>query len=109
MDARARAAAGGWSVAPRWPMPRTLMVAVLLVASAGCAARAPRGSGLGPEDAVAAPVGYGEQARRDGTGAVGTVEPDDLAGQQAARVEELFRARVPGVDVRQLPNGEFTV
>ena len=87
----------------------TLLCAACAAGAAG-AARAPRSSyPARTGDTSLVPLGYGEQARRDLTGAVGSVEREAIAGQQAARVEELFRARVPGVDVRQLPNGEYTV
>ena len=59
-----------------------------------------------PGDTVS--VGYGTQAQRDRTGAVTSISPTD-ADTRVARVEELLRARVPGLQLSRLPNGDYTL
>lgn len=53
-------------------------------------------------------VGYGEVDRRDLTGSVTSLAADDLEGVRVSRVEELIRDRVPGVQVLQQPNGDYS-
>lgn len=53
-------------------------------------------------------VGYGEVDRRDLTGSVSSLDADELEGVRVSRVEELIRDRVPGVEVLQLPNGDYS-
>lgn len=59
-----------------------------------------------PGDTVS--VGYGTQSQRDQTGAVTSISPTD-AETRVTRVEELLRARVPGLQVTRLPNGDYTL
>lgn len=59
-----------------------------------------------PDDTVS--VGYGTQSQKDRTGAVTSISPTD-ANTRVARVEELLRARVPGLQVLRLPNGDYTL
>jgi|SRR6267378_1937912 len=59
-----------------------------------------------PGDTVSA--GCGTQSQRDRTGAVTSISPTD-ADTRVARVEELLRARVPGLQVIRLPNGDYTL
>lgn len=59
-----------------------------------------------PGDTVS--VGYGTQAQRDRTGAVTSIAPTG-ADVRVARVEELLRARVPGLEVVRLPTGDYTL
>jgi len=59
-----------------------------------------------PGDTVS--VGYGTQSQRDRTGAVTSISPTD-ADTRVARVEELLRARVPGLQVIRLPDGDYTL
>jgi len=61
-----------------------------------------------PEPDETVSVGYGTQSQRDRTGAVTSISPTD-ADTRVARVEELLRARVPGLQVLRLPNGDYTL
>lgn len=62
-----------------------------------------------PSDSDSVSIGYGRQSRHDVTGAIGSVSGDELSHQRVARVEELLRGRVAGVEVVPLPNGDFTL
>lgn len=62
-----------------------------------------------PSNSDSVSIGYGRQAKRDVTGAIASVSGDDIANQRVARVEELLRGRVAGVEVVPLPNGDFTL
>jgi TonB-dependent SusC/RagA subfamily outer membrane receptor len=70
--------------------------------STGQAAPTPR-----TDDSVS--IGYGRQTRHDVTGAIGSVSDQDVSEQRVARVEELLRGRVAGVEVVPLPNGDFSL
>jgi len=61
-----------------------------------------------PEPDETVSVGYGTQSQRDRTGAVTSISPTD-ADTRVARVEELLRARVPGLQVLRLPTGDYTL
>lgn len=55
-------------------------------------------------------VGYGVVGEHDLTGAVSSVSGDALyEGRGFTRVEEMIRDRVPGVDVRRLPDGDYAL
>lgn len=62
-----------------------------------------------PSDSDSVSIGYGRQSRHDVTSAIGSVSGDELSHQRVARVEELLRGRVAGVEVVPLPNGDFTL
>ena len=59
-----------------------------------------------PDDAVS--VGYGTQQKSNITAAITSVSPTD-ADTRVARVEDLLRARVPGLEVLPLRDGTFTL
>src|SRR2546425_9538918 len=59
-----------------------------------------------PDDAVS--VGYGTQQKANITAAITSVSPTD-ADTRVARVEDLLRARVPGLEVLPLRDGTFTL
>lgn len=82
-----------------------------LVMLAACTPGAPPARQPSPSDAPAdsVPLGYGAQARRDLTSAVGTVPAPRIAEQRAARVEQLLMGSVAGVEVLPLPDGGFTI
>lgn len=90
--------------------PYSALVAMLLFAT-DCGAN----SAQTPAHAAPAPatdsvsIGYGRQAKRDVTSAIGTVSAEDINNQRVTRVEELLRGRVAGVEVIPLPNGDFTL
>lgn len=50
-----------------------------------------------------------EPAREASQGANGVLDQEDLENTRVTRFEELLEARVAGVRVRRLANGEFTV
>ena len=54
-------------------------------------------------------IGAGRQARRDVSGAVGTITEEELDQMRVARVEELLQGRVAGVQVIRRPDGDFSV
>ena len=73
----------------------------------GCAASATRQlEKPTPDDAVS--VGYGTQQKSNITAAITSVSPTD-ADTRVARVEDLLRARVPGLEVLPLRDGTFTL
>jgi TonB-dependent SusC/RagA subfamily outer membrane receptor len=84
-------------------MERALALAALL--SCGGHGSSQRGP---PQPGDTVSVGYGTQSQREGTGAVTSISPTE-ADTRVARVEELLRARVPGLEVLRLPNGEYTL
>jgi len=87
-----------------------LIVAALVTLAAACSGG---GSAIetapAPKASDSVSIGYGRQATRDVTGAVATVSGEELSHQRVARVEELLRGRVAGVEVIPLPNGEFSL
>jgi len=52
-------------------------------------------------------IGYGRETKHDVTTAIGTITEEELSTQRVARVEELMRGRLAGVEVIPLPNGDF--
>ena len=59
-----------------------------------------------PDDAVS--VGYGTQHKKNITAAITSISPTD-AETRVARVEDLLRARAPGLEVLPLRDGTFTL
>src|SRR5215216_6393530 len=70
-------------------------------------ARNGRAAAPGAADSVA--IAYGSQLRRDVTGAIGSVAAPRDRGQRVTHVGELILGRVPGVEVRRLGDGEYSV
>ena len=64
-------------------------------------------------DAPAVPdsvrVAYGTQAPRDMTGAVGRVDSTATRRGTAMNLADLLEGRVPGLEVRRLPNGRVSL
>jgi TonB-dependent SusC/RagA subfamily outer membrane receptor len=91
----------------RHTTPLGLLLTVLL--AVGCGGG--NGTQIAPaprtDDSVS--IGYGRQTKHDVTGAIGSVSGVDIANQRVARVEELLRGRVAGVEVVPLPNGDFSL
>jgi len=79
-------------------------LAVALLAGCGRPG-APPGQAPAPDDPVS--VGYGTQPRKTGTGAVTSFVPTE-ADARVGRMDDLLR-RVPGLEVRLLADGGFTV
>jgi TonB-dependent SusC/RagA subfamily outer membrane receptor len=87
-------------------MRRAMCCGFAVALAAGCGHTSPRLETPAPEDEVS--VGYGTQNKRDVTGAVTSISPTD-ADARAPRVEDLLRARVPGLEVVALSNGTHTI
>ena len=66
----------------------------------------PRPEAPEPEDEVS--IGYGTQSKRTGTGAVSSISPTE-ADARVPRVEDLLRARVPGLEIVPLSSGNYTI
>jgi TonB-dependent SusC/RagA subfamily outer membrane receptor len=88
---------------------------IVVAGAAACAAHsAPAAGASRPKPRAAADaedsvsVGYGMRARRDLTGAVGSVDGRTGERDGAQRVEEMLR-RVPGVVVSRLSGGSYSV
>jgi TonB-dependent SusC/RagA subfamily outer membrane receptor len=63
---------------------------------------------VGPEPERVS-VGYGTQAKEDLSGSVASLSARELEKVRAARVEELLRGRLAGVQVIRRPDGDFSV
>ncbi len=85
---------------------RSLTVAV---ASLGCqrAVPLPLPDPASLRDSVQ--VGYGAQARRDVTGAIGSVSGDVAQRSSPMTLADMMNGRVPGVEVWTLPSGRMSV
>jgi TonB-dependent SusC/RagA subfamily outer membrane receptor len=91
---------------------RSFMLAVATLTTVDIACATPAGhasTAPTPSASDSVSIGYGRQARRDVTGAIATVSGEELDRQRVARVEELLRGRVAGVEVVPLPNGDFSL
>jgi TonB-dependent SusC/RagA subfamily outer membrane receptor len=91
---------------------RLIGTAVTLIAGAsGLACATSRTASRTPtpaaEDSVS--VGYGQATRATVSSAISSLGEEQLRDTRAARVEELLQGRIPGVQVRRGPNGDFTV
>lgn len=78
----------------------------LVVALVGCGGQRPPPE-INPQDQVA--IGYDRMDADDITGAVASLEPEDLELLRVSRVEELIRDRIPGVQVTRLGNGDYSL
>lgn len=83
-------------------------VAALLAAGCGANPRAEEMPGLEP-DPDAVQMGYGTQAARNVTGAVGSVSHRQLRNVRVTRVEEMMQGRLPGVVVTRTGGGGYAV
>jgi TonB-dependent starch-binding outer membrane protein SusC len=79
-------------------------LAAVLIGCGGSGSLRPEGPA--PEDEVS--VGYGTQSRRNVTGSVSSFVPTE-ADTRGARVEEMLQGRVPGLEVRRLADGNYTL
>ncbi len=80
-------------------------LAVAVMAGCGRAGSQPP-EAPAPEDEVA--VGYGIQPRGNATGAVSTFIPTE-ADARVARLGDMLIGRVPGLEVRRLSNGNYSL
>ncbi|MFL5612662.1 MAG: TonB-dependent receptor plug domain-containing protein [Gemmatimonadaceae bacterium] len=87
--------------------PIGLLLTVLLTVGCGGGNAAQVAPTPRTDDSVS--IGYGRQTKHDVTGAIGSLTGDDISHQRVARVEELLRGRVAGVEVVPLPNGDFSL
>ena len=96
--------------AGRRALPISVLVLTPIIAAACAGSNSGRSaSSPAPSNTDSVSIGYGRQSKRDVTGAIGGVSGDDIAHQRVARVEELLRGRIAGVEVVPLPNGDFTL
>lgn len=91
----------------RHTTPLGLLLTVLLAVGCGGGNAARVAPTPQTDDSVS--IGYGRQATHDVTGAIGSLSGDDISHQRVARVEELLRGRLAGVEVVPLPNGDFSL
>lgn len=90
------------------PIGALVLPAIIAIACAG-GNSGHSASPPAPSNSDSVSIGYGRQTKHDVTGAIGSVSGDELSRQRVARVEELLRGRVAGVEVVPLPNGDFTL
>ncbi|HEX6588168.1 MAG TPA: TonB-dependent receptor plug domain-containing protein [Longimicrobiales bacterium] len=88
--------------APR-PMPCLALALFALGVSCSTNPKTP------PADSGPVDIGYGERDQRDVTGAVNSVDADELEHFHYTRVEEMIAARFPGVMVRQRQDGSYEI
>lgn len=81
------------------------VIAPLVILAAACAGSAPR-SGAGLDEVS---VGYGVQDRRDVTGAISSIDADDIAESGEGRLEDVLRDRVPGLQISRMRNGDVSI
>ena len=95
----------------RIPLPTVLLVTATFAVACGGAntTRTPAQTAPTPLAGDSVSIGYGRQAKRDVTSAIGTVSAEEISSQRVTRVEELLRGRVAGVEVVPLPNGDFSL
>jgi TonB-dependent SusC/RagA subfamily outer membrane receptor len=87
-------------------MRRAIHFGFAVALATGCGPTPARLETPAPQDEVS--VGYGTQNRHHITGAVTSVSPTE-ADARTPRVEDLLRARVPGLEVLPLGNGNYTL
>ncbi len=88
---------------------RGLAGAVLFLAalSPACASGHRHSSSAQPSDSVQ--VGYGQQARRDVTGAVSSVNAEAQRDNSALQLEQLIQGRVAGVEIIRADAGRISL
>ena len=101
----------GRRAAGRWTARLAMGVGIaLLGGAAGCAGRGAPGVREAPGAVAADAPGLGAAGRDDSTGGRRNVATArELRDQNAARVEDLFAGRFPGVQVSQTPQGGLQV
>jgi TonB-dependent SusC/RagA subfamily outer membrane receptor len=81
---------------------------VLALPALACATAGPSHSAMSqPRDTVT--TAYGSTPRARLTDAVGSLGSEELAAMRVARVEDMLRGRVPGVEVMRGTSGELSV
>jgi TonB-dependent SusC/RagA subfamily outer membrane receptor len=80
---------------------RSTLPALTIIATLGLV-----GCHLDPEEGAPEPAPATSEAPR---GANGVLDQEDLENNRVTRIEQLLEARVSGVRVRRLANGEFSV
>ena len=76
---------------------------VLSVASCGAPGLPPAGPGPGEVE-----IGYGTRQERDVTGAVSSVDDEQLGNVRPLQIEELLRGRVAGLQIIPTAGGGYT-
>lgn len=83
---------------------RAVLLLLLPLLHACSTSPKPNPTNSGPVD-----VGYGERDAEDVTGAVNSVDANELDDFHYTRVEEMIAARFPGVLVRQRSDGSYEI
>ncbi|HVE77755.1 MAG TPA: TonB-dependent receptor plug domain-containing protein [Gemmatimonadaceae bacterium] len=82
------------------------LAAATLAAVAACRQSTPAAPPPPPEDSGSdVDVGYGSQPRKETTGAISSLDDDDVKKSQATRIDELLAGRVAGVRVTRTATG----
>jgi TonB-dependent SusC/RagA subfamily outer membrane receptor len=87
----------------------TAVMLAALVAGAGCRSS---GAALHPRTATSPDsvnIGYGRVARRGVTTAIASLDGDVARRNSPMTIADMLEARFPGVEVRRLANGRFSV
>jgi TonB-dependent starch-binding outer membrane protein SusC len=87
-------------------MSRAVLCGLAAVVAVACGGQVSRAVRTSQSDVVA--VGYGNQSRRNITGAVSSYTLTE-ADAHVARLDMLFEGRIPGLEVVRLPDGAFTL
>lgn len=90
---------------------RVATVLVVVAAAAACAGPMPvlrPDAPRPPEPEEEISTGYGTEPRSTSTGAVSSVTRAEIENRRATSVQELLD-RLPGVSVRRLANGQFSI
>ena len=97
-------------LAHRWTAPLAMVLAMATASGLACRSGAPAAeTHPRPRDDDSVSIGYGREAKRDVTTAIGSVSDAEMSNQRVTRVEELLRGRIAGVEVVPLPNGDFSI
>lgn len=88
---------------------RGLAGAVLFLAALApaCASGRNHASAAQPADSVS--VGYGQQARKDVTGAVASIDAGSQRDNSALQLEQLIQGRVAGVEIIRVDAGRISL
>jgi TonB-dependent SusC/RagA subfamily outer membrane receptor len=96
------------NMAMQVPTAATRIVLVLALPAIACSTAQPaRPATSQPRDTVT--TAYGSTPRARLTDAVGSLGSEELATMRVARVEDMLRGRIPGVEVLRDASGELSV
>lgn len=81
----------------------------LLLLAAGCHRQPPTGRSATKPAPDSVQVGYGTQDKRDVTGAISEISNKDGRHGTVTTLADLLEGRVPGLEVRRLPDGSVSL